>query len=338
MRRVREDFTWRDGERLIRFGDGVLAEAPGLLEREGFEDFALLTTERAAATARALVEIAGALVHVPAGLVDEISATLLPDAGDRPLVALGGGRVIDTAKAIAGARGGECAALPTTLSGAELTPFHRTPKGVPGARLVRPSLVIADPQSMASQPPPALAASAMNALAHAMEALYTPLANPVSELAALRGAELIAAGLEPEPPERTDLALGALLAGYASASTGIAIHHATCQTIVRTAASPHAETNAVMLPHFARLMADRAPRELGALARALGDKEGDPGAAAARAAELAAHSGHTRLATLGVEDEHLPPVAAAVPQHPTYLNTPDPPDEEELLALLRAAL
>ena len=32
----------------------------------------------------------------------------------------------------------------------------------------------------------------MNALAHGMEALYTPLANPVAERAALRGAELIA--------------------------------------------------------------------------------------------------------------------------------------------------
>jgi maleylacetate reductase len=178
----------------------------------------------------------------------------------------------------------------------------------------------------------------MNALAHAMEALYTPLANPVSELAALRGAELIAVGMASEPPGRGDVALGALLAGYASASTGIAIHHATCQTIVRTAGSPHAETNAVMLPHFARLMADRAPRELGALARALGDRDGEPGAAAGRTARLAARSGHTRLATLGVEDEHLPPVAAAVPKHPTYLNTPDPPDEGELLALLRAAL
>ena len=57
---------------------------------------------------------------------------------------------------------------------------------------MRPSLVIADPELMASAPLPRLAASAMNALAHAMEALYTPLANPVTSLAALRAAELIA--------------------------------------------------------------------------------------------------------------------------------------------------
>ena len=83
------------------------------------------------------------------------------------------------------------AAIPTTLSGAELTAFHRTPAGVEGAHMVRPSLVVADPLLMASQPATELAASAMNALAHGMEALYTPLANPVAERGrpARRGAD-----------------------------------------------------------------------------------------------------------------------------------------------------
>jgi maleylacetate reductase len=246
-----------------------------------------------------------------------------------PLVALGGGRVIDTAKAIAGVTGAHVAAIPTTLSGAELTPFHRTPAGVEGARMVRPSLVIADPALMTSQPATALAASAMNALAHGMEALYTPLANPVAERAALLGAELIAS---------EDVALGALLCGWASGMTGFAVHHATCQLLVRTAGSPHAQTNAVMLPHFAGMMAGRVPGVMGQFSRALGDPDGDPDAAAGRAARLSARSGHTRLATLGVEEQHLPPVAAAVIQHPALGNTPDPPEEDELLALLRDAL
>ena len=253
-------------------------------------------------------------------------------------MALGGGRVVDTAKAIAGVRGGPCAAIPTTLSGAEHTPFHRTPTGVAGARLVRPSLVLADPELMASQPPQALAASAMNALAHAMESLYTPYANPVAELAALRGAELLASGVRAGPPGRDTLALGAMLAGYASASSGIAVHHATCQTIVRTTGSAHAETNAVMLPHFARLMAPRAPRELGKLAAALGDPSGDPLGVAELAVELARHSGHTSLSTLGIEEEQLAPIASAVLEHPTLANTPSQPTKAELLALLREAL
>jgi alcohol dehydrogenase class IV len=323
-----ESFTMRDGERTIRFGEGSAAEAPDLLAQLGFGKYALLTTERAEGSAP-LGDAATQVVHVPQGLVDEISATLLGDLMEVRLVALGGGRVIDTAKAIGGVTGLPVAAIPTTLSGAELTPFHRTPAGVEGAHMVRPSLVVADPLLMASQPATELAASAMNALAHGMEALYTPLANPIAERAALRGAELIA---DDEP------ALGALLCGWASGITGFAVHHATCQLVVRTAGSPHAQTNAVMLPHFAGMMATRAPRVMGELAGALGDPDGDPEAAAGRAEKLSARSGHTRLSTLGVEERHLPPVAAAVMQHPALGNTPDPPDEEELLALLRAAL
>jgi alcohol dehydrogenase class IV len=358
---VGADFTWRDGERLIRFGAGTAAEAPDLLASQGLGGYVLLTTERAAASAPLLAERARALLHVPPGRVDEISAALLPDLPELPLVALGGGRVVDTAKALAGAREVRCAALPTTLSGAEMTPFHRLPKGVEGARTVRPALVVADPALMASAPPPGLAASAMNALAHAMEALYTPLANPVTDMAALRAAELIAAGVERGGPD--ELALGALLAGYASGATGIAGHHALCQTIVRTAGTPHAETNAVMLPHFARLMTTRAPTALARFAVALGAPEGDPGAAAAalgapegdpvapaaalgapedspaaRLAALAAHSGNTRLSELGVEQSQLSEIAATAARHPLLASTPDPPDADELVRLLREAL
>jgi alcohol dehydrogenase class IV len=335
---VAEDFTWRDGERLIRFGEGVAGEAPGLLEARGFVAYVVLTTERVGGAAPAILEAASDVLEVPHGRVDEISAALLGQAGERPLVAVGGGRVIDTAKAIAGARGGSAAAIPTTLSGAEMTPFHRTPAGVAGARMVRPALVVADPALMASQPGPRMAASAMNALAHAMEALYTPLANPVTELAALRAAELIAAGVRRDPPGRGELALGALLAGYASGATGIAVHHAVCQTIVRTAGTPHAETNAVMLPHFARLMAGRAAAAMNALAAALGDPEADPAAAAGRAATLAARSGHTRLSSLGVDGDQLPDIAAAAAAHPRMANTPDPPNQDELARVLAEAL
>jgi alcohol dehydrogenase class IV len=321
-----ESFTMRDGERTIRFGEGSAAEAPDLLRQAGFEPYTLLTTERAAGSAPLKP---AARVDVPPGLVDEISASLIPEAGERPLVALGGGRVIDTAKAIGGVTGAPVAAIPTTLSGAELTPFHRLPAGVDGARMVRPSLVIADPRLMASQPELELWASAMNALAHGMEALYTPLANPVSEAAALRGAEAIHA---------EDVALGAVLCGWASGMTGFAVHHATCQSLVRIAGTPHAQTNAVMLPHFAGMMSSRVPGVMGELARALGDPDGDPYGAAGRASKLSARSGHMRLGTLGVEEEHLPRVAAAVMKHPALGNTPDPPGEGELLALLRDAL
>jgi alcohol dehydrogenase class IV len=311
-----ENFTWRDGERLIRFGPAEPIEEPHVL----------LSTERALPLVPPTAATRG-VAHLRPGRVDEISAELLEAHEFDPellVVALGGGRVIDTAKAIAGAIGARCAAIPTTLSGAEMTGFHRTPAGVEGARLVRPVLVLADPELMASAPQPARAASAMNALAHAMEALYTPLANPVTSMAALRAAELLSGDLS----DRGRVALGALLAGYASGSTGIAVHHAVCQTLVRECGTPHAETNAVMLPHSAELMRERAPEAMAEFCAAL----------AAPLAELTARSGHTRLASLGVEEQQLSGVARTVAAHPYAANAPDPPGAEELLAVLRRAL
>lgn len=345
-----ESFTWLDGERTICFAVGAAEEAAALLaERGGFHGFTLLTTERTQDAALGVVDAAASVVHVPPGKVDELSAALLDSAGGAPLVALGGGRVVDTAKAIGGATGQPVATLATTLSGAELTRSHRRPAGHDDAQVIRPVLVIADPALMTGQPEGMLAASAMNALAHAMEALYTPFRSPVTDLAALRAATLLSDGVygldtsspdggDSPSPARCGLALGAVLAGYACDAAKIALHHAVCQTIVRTAGAPHAETNAVMLPHSARLMVSRAPDALGALAGALGDPEGDADAAPVLLSRLAAHSGHTRLRTLGVEEADVEPVVAAVLRHPLLALTPDPPDAAELRQLVAEAL
>jgi maleylacetate reductase len=341
---VLSDFTWADGERLVRFGRGAVDKAPALLAGRGFSDYILLTTERLAhggdgeeGIVQLLAEDASAVLPVGTGRVDELAAALLNEARGRPPVAFGGGRVIDVAKAIAGAGEGRCAAVPTTLAGSPMTPFHRLPAGADDARMVRPELVIVEPSVMASQPPPRLAASAMNSLAHAMESLYTPRANPVSELAALRAARLYAEALPSDPPDKHRLALAGVLAGYAVGATGLAVHHAVCQTIVRVAGTPHAETNAVMLPHFARLMAERAPDALGKLAGALGDSVGSPGAAGGLISRMAARSGHTRLSTLGVKERHLIEVTEAVQGHPGLDATPSAPQPDELLRLLHTA-
>ena len=135
----------------------------------------------------------------------------------------------------------------------------------------RPSLAICEPAAMVPDDAPLLAATAMNALAHAIESLYAPFANPVTEEAALRSARLFADALPRDPAPAPALAEAAFLAGYAVGNAGLAVHHAVCQTIVRTCGTPHAQTNAVMLPHSVRLMSLRAPGEIGRLASALGD-------------------------------------------------------------------
>src|SRR6185295_3803646 len=135
------DFTWADGERLIRFGSKAVSEAPVLLAGRGFGGYALLTTKRALDSAPMLGDEAAVLLEVPDGPVPDAAATVRESVGGRPLVALGGGRVIDSAKAVAAADSLSCAAVPTTLSGAEMTAFHRMPAGFEGFRLVRPSMV-----------------------------------------------------------------------------------------------------------------------------------------------------------------------------------------------------
>ncbi len=332
-------FTWIDGERLIRFARGAVGEAPALLAGRGFEGYALLTTARAESAAPVLVEGAEVVLHVPPGAVPEAAAAVRPGVEGRPVVALGGGRVVDAAKAVAGADGLICAAVPTTLAGSPMTPFHRMPTGAEGGHLVRPALVAWDPDLIASLPRRQLAATALNALAHAFESLYTPLANPIAELAALRAAALFGRELPRETPDHEAVALGALLGSYAVGATGFAVHHALCQTTVRVAGTPHAETNAVMLPHTAGLMATRAPGAVGRFAAALGDPNGEPVNAAGRIARLSAETGVEGLGELGLEAAAIPDVARTATKHPALGMTPGgPPSEAELAGLLRAAL
>jgi maleylacetate reductase len=244
------------------------------------------------------------------------------------VVALGGGRVIDAAKAIGGADGVSVAAVPTTLSGAPFSRIHRLPEGAEGT-LVRPSLVIIEPGLMASQPMPGLAASAMNALAHATESLYVPLANPIAEIAALRAAALFSSALAPDEPVRPDLALAATLASWAMGTTGYAFHHPVCQTLVRNPGTPHAETNAVMLAHSIDFARSRAPEQIGKLEEALGRDVRD----------LTSRAGPATLGELGVREEHVEPVVQAVKDRRELANTPGGrPTEDELRALIRGAL
>lgn len=334
----REAFTWIDSDRLIRYGPGVASQAVDLLAARGFEHYALLTTERAASQVPALADAADVVLYVPSGGVPDAAAAVRGDVGGRPMVAFGGGRVIDSAKAIGGADGLEVAAIPTTLSGAEFTRFHRMPAGVDEFTLVRPSVVIADADLMASQPMPGVAASALNAMAHAVEALYTPLTNPAAQLCALEAIELIASGLGEAEPDRARLALGALLAGWAAGSAGYAFIHVLCQTTVRVAGTPHAQTYAVMLPHGLRLLETRVPELLTRIAAALGAGDPTPELAAARAAHLAAQAHVLRLSTLGVTEEHVPQIVEQASARAELHNTPDAPEPEELDTLLRSAL
>jgi alcohol dehydrogenase class IV len=330
-----KEFTWRDGERTIHFRAGVISESPELIAEQGFDSYELLTTERAMGAAPvALAEDASCFHHVPPGPVPRVAARLIGDVGDGDLVALGGGRVIDAAKAIAAVRGRRVAALPTTLSGAEMTRIHRLPDGHDADGRLRPALVLADPPVMVSLPEQRLRASAMNALAHGADSLYTPLSNPVATMAALRGASLLAKALDADRAKRdpAQLALGSLLCAYALDSALLALHHVVCQTLVRTLEIPHAETNATMLPRTMEAMRGRASRQMTALARALGTKQDG---LFGRLEELG--GGPRRLSELGAEEELIGDAVTAIMARSELRSTPDPPDEAEVRALIESA-
>jgi alcohol dehydrogenase class IV len=331
------DFTWRDGERTIHFRAGVVTDSPEILAGHGFERYELLTTERAMGVAPVvLAEEAADFHHIPLGPVNEIAARVLSDVREPDLVAIGGGRVIDVAKAIVAVRGGRVAALPTTLSGAEMTRIHRLPEGheAPGG-LVRPEVVLADPPLMVTLPEDRLRASAMNALAHGADSLYTPLANPVSEMAALRGARLIADALDADPGKRDPavLALGAILCAYALDSALFGLHHVICQSLVREMRIPHAQTNATILPRAVEALIPRVGPQMTALARALRTKQSE---LPARIEELA--GGRRRLSDIGAQrGEPLNRAVKAIMARPELQLTPDVPGEREIRELIEAA-
>jgi alcohol dehydrogenase class IV len=329
----RAEWTLVDGERLVRFGRGSASAAGPLLRERGFPGYALVTTQRASASVPVLAEGADVVAIAPPGLVADVAAGLRDEVAGRPLVALGGGRVIDAAKAIAAAererRPEGVAAIPTTLSGAELTPIHRLLPGTTGGR-VRPSLVICDPQIMASQPLPELAASAMNALAHACEARWLADGNPVADAIAELGARLLVDGLAPDEPDRDALALGSVEAALAFGVSGVGVHHVVCQTLVQSLRLPHAATNAIMLPHVFALMATRAPEAIAALARVLGPD------AVGRVRAAARRSGPTRLRELGPTLDEYRSCVPAMLSRPELARTPGI-GETELVALVEAA-
>jgi alcohol dehydrogenase class IV len=311
--------------------------------------------------APSVAERAGAVHEVARGRVDELAGALLDavDPGDL-IVALGGGRVIDTAKALAAARAPgddrpRVAAIPTTLSAAEMTAIHRRAAGadttLPG---VRPAIVVNDPVLSASQPPAELAASAANALAHAAEGPATLRASPVPALAGREAARLIGVAYagtgagDPDPdsramaafrsfhagdaptappgagePDRDTLALAALLSGYTIDSAGYGLHHVLSQTLARFAGVAHGPSNAVMLP-----------RTLVAL-----EQRGASGAAAlvALATDLAHRAGASRLRDLGVDEATLDACADAAAQRAELDQIPPRPDRAELRALYAAA-
>jgi maleylacetate reductase len=344
-----EPFIHADAQRTIVFGAGALERAAGAIG----EGYVLLTTPRAlaalgdvsgdvdgsggeapsskgAASRRWLPERAVRVVNVPLGAVPEAAARIRSQVrGDR-LVALGGGRVIDAAKALAAADGPRVlAAIPTSLSGAEMTGVHRHAHGVPAsAPRERATLVVNDPALSASQPLDALAASSANALGHATTALLSDRATPLSKAVAGEAIERFVDGWADEQPDRPALALGALLAGWAVDHSGLGPHHALAQSAVRAASLGHAAANAALLPATLAAARVRKPAEL----ERLDTRTGRP---LQELAERLRERSNADLGALLADERLLEGAVEAAMLRAELDRIPPRPDEREVRAIYR---
>ncbi|HEV8687137.1 MAG TPA: iron-containing alcohol dehydrogenase [Gaiellaceae bacterium] len=258
------------------------------------------------------------------------------------ILAVGGGSAIDTAKAASAASGLPLVSVPTTYSGAEWTPSFgvRDPSkkivgSGAGANLAG---IVYEPKLTLNLPRAETGGTAMNALAHAAEALYARGHNAAGDQRALAGAQVIAEylpGMLESPGDselRARLLEGAAYAGEALALAGLALGHALAQAVGGRYGLPHGTLNGIALPAALRFNATLAPDAV----RRFGEAIGAPDDPAGRVEQLAALSGPTRLRELGVPESDLPELAEAAARRAGNQANPRPATPREAEQLLRS--
>lgn len=218
-------------------------------------------------------------MHVPA----EVARQAIQAAQELQVdccLALGGGSAIGLAKAIALDTHLPIVAIPTTYAGSEMTPVYGITenqlKTTGKAAQVLPKIVIYDPELSLNLPAEISACSGMNAMAHAVEALYAKNKNPVISLMALEAIRCLATALPELVQHPNDIQLreqvsyGAWLAGICLGSVGMAIHHKICHSLGGTFNLPHAQIHAIMLAYSVHYNRHADVQAMDQLAAALG--------------------------------------------------------------------
>ncbi len=250
-------------------------------------------------------------------------------------------------------------AIPTTYAGSEMTPVYgvtRHAEGVARKITVRdakiaPKLVIYDPLLSLNLPPAVTAGTGINALAHCVEALYSITQSPLSSAAAFSGIRAISRALPvcyrqgDNLLARTEMMMGAHLAGTALATVAMGLQHGLCHVLGGTAGVPHGIANAIILPHAMRFNLETCAARLARVAEAVEvtlptQSDGSRAEAAIQAVErLIAQLGlPQRLREVGVKEADLPHLAqlalksSAVQQNPRPLS-----DAAQAEAVFRAA-
>jgi len=313
-------FTYQSLPSRVVFGAGTLACARDEVERLGGRRVLLLAAASGAGGAARLAAVLGDLVvarfdgaaaHTPIEVTERALALLAEHRADC-VVALGGGTTTGLAKALAVRTGVPQVVLPTTYAGSEVTPVlgetadgRKTTRSSPD---ILPETVVYDVELTLGLPQAVSLTSGVNALAHAVEALYAPQANPAVDALALEAIARLGRSLPrvvqaPADREaRADVLAAAWLAGTCLAAGGMGLHHHLCHLLGGSFGLPHAATHAVVLPHVLAYNAPAAPGVLARVAAALGA----PDAPRAVFDLVARLGGPTALRDLGMAGADLP--------------------------------
>ncbi|MDH4874439.1 maleylacetate reductase [Pseudomonas sp. BN515] len=304
----------------VIFGSGTLSQLEQEITNLGCSRALVLTTSQQRDAGERLVKqlgdksvglYANATMHTPVEVTREALDVVAKSKADC-VVALGGGSTIGLGKAIALNTDLPQIVIPTTYAGSEATPIiGQTENGLKTtqrALKVLPEVILYDVDLTFSLPPQISVTSGLNAIAHAVEALYAKDANPLISQLAEQGIAALARALprivfDPEDREaRSDALFGAWACGVCLGAVGMSIHHKLCHTLGGSFNLPHAETHTVVLPHAAAYNASATPEAMARVARALGVTDAPQGLY-----DLAASLGApTRLEQIGMRQDDLP--------------------------------
>ncbi len=219
-----------------------------------------------------------AAMHTPVDVTERVLATLTQSGADG-LVALGGGSSIGLSKALALRTGLPQVVVPTTYAGSEATPILGQTEGSRKTTLrsdaVLPRAIVYDVGLTLTLPAKLSATSGLNAIAHAVEALYARDANPITSMLAedaIARFSRALPGVVADPADveaRSEALYGAWACGTCLGAVGMSLHHKLCHVLGGSFGTPHAETHAVVLPHVAAFNRRAAPTALHRVAHAL---------------------------------------------------------------------
>lgn len=343
------DFVFPGLTTRVVFGSGTMTRAAEEVRRLGHEKALVLSTPHQEADAAKLAAslgtlaagtFAGAVMHTPVD-VTERAVEAFRASGATAVVSLGGGSTTGLGKAIAVRTGADQVVIPTTYAGSEMTDIlGETADGEKTTRRspdIRPETVIYDVDLTLSLPVGLTVTSAMNAIAHAMEAFYAPDRNPVIELMCRDAMVAFRDGIPRllDDPQDGEARAQALYAAWCcSTALGyvqMALHHKLAHVFGGSFDTPHAETHAILLPYTTAFNEAAVPDLLQPIAEAFGG-----GSAGGGIWDFAKSVGSpTSLQAIGIGEADLDR-AAAIAVRNAYAN-PRPFDSGSIRELLQAA-